>query len=47
MAKPDLDAMNADELRQIAASLFNVVEAKDTELKHGQSAGQYERGKDF
>ena len=25
MAKPDLDAMNADELRQVAASLFNAV----------------------
>jgi transposase len=34
MAKPDLDAMNADELRQVAASLFRVIEAKDTELKH-------------
>jgi transposase len=33
MAKPDFDAMNADELRQVAASLFNVVEAKETELK--------------
>ena len=34
MAKPDLDAMNADELRQVAASMLAVIEAKDTELKH-------------
>ena len=41
MAKPDFDAMNADELRQIAASLFNVVEAKETELKHKNNEIQW------
>ena len=44
MAKPDLDAMNADELRQVAASLFNEIEARESviqaqvaEIKHKAS----------
>ena len=41
MAKPDLDAMNADELRQFAASLFIELEAKGIELKHKNSEIQW------
>lgn len=41
MSKPDLAALDADELRQVAASLLAVIEAKDIELKHKNSELQW------